>query len=50
MATRKRKTRKTPPFTFVKSSAAHSDGKLRPGCRRVRTPTGTRYLCPRRGR
>lgn len=37
--------RKTPPFKFASRAAAHSNGKLRPGCRTVRTPTGTRFLC-----
>lgn len=37
--------RKAPPFRFVKKAAAHSDGKLKPGCRQVRTPFGVRFLC-----
>lgn len=37
--------RKAPPFRFVKKAQAFSDGKLKPACRQVRTPSGLRYLC-----
>lgn len=30
---------------FVKKSRALRKGKLRAGCRRVRTPSGMRYSC-----
>lgn len=37
--------RRLPPFRFASKAAAHSGGKLKPRCKRVSTPTGTRYLC-----
>lgn len=40
--------RKTPPFKFVKRAAAYTDGKLKDGCRLIRTPSGMRALCPTR--
>jgi hypothetical protein len=37
--------RKAPPFRFTKKSKALVSGRLKAGCKVIRTPSGTRYLC-----
>ena len=37
--------RKTPPFRFTSFQKAHSGGKLKSACRRIRVRGSFRYLC-----